>query len=195
VLLARASAQPLERFLRERLFAPLGMRDTGFSVPEEKVERLATCYETDPVTGGLKVFDESRGGLYSRSPAFPHELVSTVDDYLAFARMLLDQGRVGRHRLLSNASVELMTTDQLTPAQRAGGEMILEGRGWGLGLGVEVRRGGVAAVPGRYGWDGGYGTSWASDPKGGLVGILMTQRLFDSPSGPAVVRDFWAAIQ
>jgi CubicO group peptidase (beta-lactamase class C family) len=191
---ARTRDRPAARNVRERLFEPLGMKDTGFSVPEPKLDRLATCYRTDTTTGGLALFDEARGGAYSRPPRFPSELVSTADDYLAFGQMLLNHGRHGRERILSRPSVELMTTDQLTPAQRAGGEMILGAdRSWGLGLAVVVRRGDLASVPGRFGWDGGCGTSWASDPKEDLVGILMTQRLFDSPSPPAVYLDFWTS--
>ena len=111
VLLARASGRPLE------------MKDTGFSVPAAKLDRLATCYQTDATTSGLAVFDEARSGLWSRPPVFPHELVSTVDDYLAFGQMMLNQGKHGRERVLSRLSVEAMTTDQLTPEQKAGGSV------------------------------------------------------------------------
>jgi CubicO group peptidase (beta-lactamase class C family) len=195
VLLARASGQPLATFLRERLFEPLGMTDTAFSVPAAKLDRLATCYQTDAVTGGLAVYDDARSGLWSRPPVFPHELVSTVDDYLAFGRMMLNKGKHGRERLLSRLAVELMTTDQLTPEQKAGAEFILgANRGWGLGVSIVTRRDEVAAVPGRFGWDGGYGTSWASDPTEDLVAILMTQRLWDSPRAPGVYLDFWTSV-
>ena len=194
VLLARASGQPLETFLRQRIFEPLDMKDTGFSVSSAKLDRLATCYQTDAATGRLAVFDEARNGLWSRPPIFPSELVSTVDDYLAFGRMMLNQGKHGSERILSRPSVELMTTDQLTPEQKAGAEMILgDNRGWGFGAAMVIRRDSVAAVPARFGWDGGYGTSWASDPKEGMVAILMTQRLWDSPSPPAVCQDFWTS--
>src|SRR6202022_1829297 len=71
VLIARASDQPLETFLRERLFEPMGMKDTGFSVPPASLDRLATSYWTDPTSGRLAVYDEARGGQWSRPPAFP----------------------------------------------------------------------------------------------------------------------------
>ena len=86
------------------------MKDTGFSVPEAETDRLATCYQTDTATGGLAVFDEPRGGLWSRPPVFPHELASTVDDYLAFGQMMLNHGQHGRERILSRPSVETMAT-------------------------------------------------------------------------------------
>jgi CubicO group peptidase (beta-lactamase class C family) len=95
VLIARASGQPLEAFLRERIFAPLGMKDTGFSVPAAKIDRLATSYWNNFQTGALEVFDEARGGQWSRPPAFPSAgggLVSTIDDYLAFGQMMLNKG-------------------------------------------------------------------------------------------------------
>jgi CubicO group peptidase (beta-lactamase class C family) len=199
VLIARVSGQSLESFLRARIFEPLGMRDTGFSVPEEKLERLATCYQADPQTGGLAVFDEGRGGRFARAPAFESGgggLVSTVDDYLAFGQMLLEGGRAGGARILSRLSVELMTTDQITPEQKAASPFFpgfWEHRGWGFGLAIVTRRDDLAAVPGRFGWDGGYGTSCYVDPEEGMVGILMTQRLWESPSPPTVQRDFWTS--
>ena len=195
VLIARAAGQPLETFLRERLFEPLGMKDTGFHVPAEKIGRLATCYWTQPETGTVVPFDEPGGSLWGRPPALPSELVSTVDDYLAFGRMLLGKGRHGTERILSRLSVETMTADQLTPEQKRAPDFFLgEGRGWGFGVSVVTRRDDIWAVPGRYGWDGGYGTSWASDPAEDLVGILMTQRLWDSPSPPATYVDFWTTV-
>src|SRR5579864_8965476 len=184
VLLARASGQPLEAFLRERLFEPLGMKDTGFSVPEASLDRLATSYWTDPTSGQLTVFDEAKGGQWSRPPAFPSGaggLVSTIDDYLAFGQMMLSQGKHGNERLLSRLSIEIMTIDQLTPEQKAAPSLVsgfLDGNGWGFGVSVVTRRDDIAAVPGRYGWDGGLGTSWYSDPREVMVIVLMTQCAF-----------------
>jgi CubicO group peptidase (beta-lactamase class C family) len=195
VLIARASHQPLETFLHERLFEPLEMRDTGFSVPEVSLDRLATSYWTDPTSGKLSVYDEPRGGQWSRPPAFPSGaggLVSTIDDYLAFGQMMLPLGKHGNERILSRLSVELMTTDQLTPEQKAAPSLVsgfLDGHGWGFGVSVITRRDDIAAVPGRYGWDGGLGTSWYSDPREDMVIILMTQSAWASPSTPNVY--FW----
>jgi CubicO group peptidase (beta-lactamase class C family) len=121
VLIARASDKSLGAFLHERIFEPLGMRDTGFSVPAAKLDRLATCYWTAGGTTGLVVFDEARGGRFASPPVFESGsggLVSTVDDYLAFCRMLLNKGKHGSERILSRPSVELMTTDHITPEQK-----------------------------------------------------------------------------
>ncbi len=195
VLLARASGQPLETFLRQRLFEPLGMKDTGFSVPAASLDRLATSYWPDPTSGKLTVYDEAMGSQWSRPPAFPSGaggLVSTIDDYLAFGQMMLSQGKHGNERILSRLSVELMTTDQLTPEQKAASSLIsgfLDGLGWGFGVSVVTKRDDIAAVPGRYGWDGGLGTSWYSDPREDMVIILMTQCAWTSPSPPNVY--FW----
>ena len=200
VLIARATGRKLEAFFRERIFEPLGMKDTGFSVPEAKLDRLATCYQTDPETGRLVIFDEARGGRFVRPPVFESGgagLVSTVDDFLAFGRMMLNQGKHASERILSRLSVELMTTDHITPEQKAASNFFpgfWDNRGWGFGMSVITRRDDLAAVPGRYGWDGGYGTSWYSDPKEDMVAILMTQRLWDSPSAPAVHLDFWTSV-
>jgi len=198
VLIARAAGQPLETFFRERIFAPLGMNDTGFSVPAAKIDRLATGYGTDPETRALKVVDEAAGGQWSRPPAFPSGaggLVSTVDDYLAFGQMLLNQGKHGSERILSRPSVETMTTDQLTPEQRAATGIFLgENRGWGFGMSIITKRDDLSTVPGRFGWDGGLGTSGYSDPKEEMVAILMTQRAMDSPSAPAFYSDFWTSV-
>jgi CubicO group peptidase (beta-lactamase class C family) len=194
VLIARASGQPLPTFFRERIFEPLGMRDTAFSVPPESLHRLPVSYRANAKTGKLEVFDGVEDGQWSHPPVFPDGaagLVSTVDDYLAFGQMMLNYGQHGQTRILSRISVEAMTADQLTPEQQAGGAAFLEDRSWGLGMAVVTRRGDGSSVPGRFGWDGGMGTSWASDPKEGLVGILLTQRTWDSPNPPPVQRDFW----
>ena len=142
VLIARVSGKSLATFLRERIFEPLGMKDTGFYVPEAKLDRLPTCYGTDILTGKLVVLDEARGGTVARPPVFESGaggLVSTVDDMLAFGQMMLDNGAYGRERILSRPSVELMTMDHLTPEQKAASpffENFWDARGWGLGVGM-----------------------------------------------------------
>jgi CubicO group peptidase (beta-lactamase class C family) len=197
VLIARAAGQPLETFFRERFFEPLGMTDTAFSVPAAKLDRLATSYWVNLNTGALELHDPAEGGHWSRSPAFPSGaggLVSTVDDYLAFGQMLLNKGKHGSARILSRLSVETMSTDQLTPEQKAVSGLVpgyFDSHGWGFGVSVVTRRDDVAAVPGRFGWDGGLGTSWWSDPTEEMVAILMTQRAWTSASPPDVCRDFW----
>lgn len=183
VLIARVCGQPLETVLRERIFEPLGMKDTGFSVPADKLDRLADCYFPNPTTGILDLFDGGQESRWGRPPIFPSGadgLVSTIDDYLAFGQMMLNQGRHGSQRILSRPSVEAMTTDQLTPEQKAVSSLLpgfFDTHGWGFGVAVVTRRDDIASVPGRYGWDGSLGTSWFSDPKEDLVGIVLTQRV------------------
>jgi CubicO group peptidase (beta-lactamase class C family) len=195
IMLARVTGKSLGALLAEGIFAPLGMRDTGFHVPEAKLDRLASAYWTDFKTGARIVFDEARG-RFAKPPAFESGsggLVSTVDDYLAFGRMMLSHGRHGGTRILSRMAVELMTTDHITPEQKAASPFFADfwdNRGWGFGLSVFTRRDGVMGI-GSFGWDGGYGTSAYMDPKEDLVGILMTQRVWDSPKAPDVLTDFW----
>ncbi|HEX3786321.1 MAG TPA: serine hydrolase domain-containing protein [Pseudonocardiaceae bacterium] len=199
VLIARASGQPLETFLREQLFAPLGMADTGFSVPADQLHRLATSYAVDPGSAALTVFDEAEGGQWTTPPAFPSAaggLVSTADDYLAFGRMLLNNGRHDGERILSRTTVRAMTTDQLSPAVKAVSGFLpgyFDSRGWGLGVGVTTARTSPSAVPGQFGWDGGLGTSWFTDPAEELVAILMTQRS-GFPLLSPVYQDFWTSV-
>jgi CubicO group peptidase (beta-lactamase class C family) len=187
---------PFEDFLQQRIFAPLGMADTAFSVPADRQARLATCYESDPALGGLVLYEDGRGGHFARhavTPSGGSGLVATVDDYLAFGRMLLNFGRHGAERILARPTVQAMTTDQLTPAQKAASPFFpgfWDNHGWGFGVAMITRRDDVAAVPGRFGWDGGFGTSWSSDPQEDLIGILMIQRLYD-PTVAAINADFW----
>ena len=196
VLISRAVGQSLETFLRERLFEPLGMKDTGFHVPAEKLHRLASCYVANPETGALELYDDADDSQWSHPPTFESGgggLISTVDDYLTFCRMMLNKGKHGSERLLSRPSVALMTTDHLTPGQRAGAEMFFgDNSSWGFGVSVVTRREDLAATPGRFGWDGGYGTSGYSDPEEDMVGILMTQRLA-GPASPGIDLDFWTS--
>jgi CubicO group peptidase (beta-lactamase class C family) len=201
VLVARAAGKPLDAFLRERIFQPLGMNDTSFSVPESKLDRLATSYIArdpfHPDAGGFDLYDPVQGGQWSRAPAFPSGaagLVSTADDFLAFGRMMLGRGALGATRILSTASVDAMTTDQLTAEQKALSGFAppdyWDAHGWGLGLAIVTAPDDLTGTSGRYGWDGGLGTSWCSDPTRDLVGILMTQRAAFPPMA-GVYRDFW----
>lgn len=137
--------------------------------------------------------DESGSPGSSYFPSGGAGLVSTVEDYLAFATMLRAGGASGGRRILARPSVEAMTTDQLTAEQRATSGLDPSGAlGWGLGVGVRVRRTGPARSVGTYGWDGGLGTSWANDRAEDLVGVLMTNRAWTSPTPPAIGEDFWA---
>jgi CubicO group peptidase (beta-lactamase class C family) len=196
VLIERVSGKSLGTFLRERIFEPLGMKDTAFNVPASEFDRMPTSYAFHAAANKLEVYDPA-GAESSWAPPPPFEsgaggLVSTVDDYFAFARMMLDQGRFGREQILSRASVELMTSDQLTPQQREGAELFFGSHSsWGLGVSVSIRREQIYQTPGRFGWDGGTGTSAYVDPAEELIGILLTQRMMDSPEPPRVFTDFW----
>jgi CubicO group peptidase (beta-lactamase class C family) len=192
VLVARASGRPLPEFLAERLFEPLGMADTGFAVPAGSLGRFTSYYRPGP-GGGLELAD-APDGQWSRPPAFPSGaggLVGTVDDWHAFARMLLAEGVAGDRRLLSPASVRLMTADHLTASQREGGALFLEGQGWGFGGSVDVAPVDPWNVPGRYGWVGGTGTSAHIVPSTGAVAVLLTQLAATEPTPPTLMRDFW----
>ena len=118
-------------------------------------------------------------------------LVSTVDDWHAFARMLLAGGSADGRRLLSPASVRQMTTDQLTERQRDAGRLFLQGQGWGFGGSVDIAPTDPWNVPGRYGWVGGTGTAAYVTPSTGAVTILLTQVELAGPTSPDLMREFW----
>ena len=182
VLAARAAGQPFSEVLATRIFEPLGMRDTGFWTPQ--IDRLATAYQ--PTPDGLVVRDEP-DGKWSHRPEFDDAaagLVSTADDLLAFALMLLRGGAP----VLPADAVRAMTTDQLTAAQKAGGGLLpgfFDGRSWGFCQAVYDS--------GAFGWDGGLGTTWLVDPAKDLTVIVLTQRMFENPDPPKVHRDIQAA--
>jgi CubicO group peptidase (beta-lactamase class C family) len=202
VLIARAAGVPLGRFFQERIFEPLGMTDTDFSVPLAKRHRFANGYFAanpfNPDVGGV-VLNDPVDGQWSKPPAFPSGgagLVSTLDDYLAFARTLLAGGTAATGRVLSERSVQLMTSDQLTPEQKARSPVMppdyWSHHGWGSGLAVATGPR-ARGMPGGYGWDGGFGTYWCSDPKRHMVALLMTQRAAFPPMA-SVYREFWDAV-
>lgn len=178
VLAARVAGQPLGDLLAERIFEPLGMRSTGFWQPPERTRTLPGYYMTNFETGELELRDVSTPEEWSHPPVFPTGaggLVSTVDDFLAFGQMLLNEGTWKGKRLLRAESVHAMTQNHLTDAQIANGGPLLGGIGWGFGLGVVTQPDADWPTPGRYGWSGGYGTDWFNDPHSGLIGIVMTQ--------------------
>lgn len=183
VLAGRVSGMSFPDALRTRLSEPLGMRDSGFWTAE--TDRLATAYA--PAPDGPVVWDRP-DGQWSHVPAFPDGaagLLSTADDLLAFARMLLGGG----DGVIPAELVKKMTTDQLTADQRGASAAFLQGRGWGFCQAVVTE----GPFEGAFGWDGGLGTSWLVDPRRGLVVISLTQRVWPSPEPPAVHRDLQAA--
>jgi CubicO group peptidase (beta-lactamase class C family) len=199
VLLSRVSGQSLGAFLRERIFQPLGMEDTGFQVPAAELHRLPPCYGTDMVTGQLVLLEDAAGGYAAKPPVFESGaggLVSTADDLLAFGRMLLGTDSEKGERLLSRPTIELMAMDHLTAEQKAASpffEHFWDRRGWGLGMGIVTARGVTGEGPGAFGWDGAFGTSWFVDPREEMVGVLMVQRRPDRLAIPPVTLDFWTS--
>lgn len=195
VLIARVSGQSLGTFMRERIFDPLAMKDTGFHVPSDKIDRLPGFYFLNRRTNTLDVFDDVANSAWRHEPPFESGgggLVSTIDDYFAFSRMMLNQGRRGREQILSRATVALMTSDHLTPEQRVGAEVFFGTHSsWGFGMAVDIRRNEIFHTPGRFGWTGGFGTSAYTDPAERMIGILFTQRMMDSPEPPKIFTDFW----
>lgn len=207
VLVARVTGQSFETFLRERIFDPLGMKDTSFHVPADKIDRLPPLYAPNPQTGEFNVWDEAEGGRYSQPPAFQGGgggLCSTVDDYHAYFQMLLNQGMRGNERILSRPAVELMTTNRLTPEQQAARHAMATNNvhvsfgqgqhgGWGFGMAVRTYRGDYAPI-GQFGWDGGSGTSTYADPHNQLTGILLTQVGMSTPDSARLIHDFWTTV-
>jgi CubicO group peptidase (beta-lactamase class C family) len=184
VLVRRASGQDLDVFVRERILVPLGMRDSGFFVPSDKLGRFAGCAVfTDPQKGPTRMDQDGAASAYATPPVFPSGaagMVSTVDDYLAFARMLLAGGVHQGRRLLSAESVREMTRDQLTAEQKKASATtffpgFFDTQGWGYGVSVFTAPDAVSPTPGRYGWFGGFGTAWINDPGRQLAALVMTQ--------------------
>ncbi|UUZ84229.1 beta-lactamase family protein [Paenibacillus sp. P26] len=207
VLVSRVAGQSFETFLRERIFDPLGMKDTGFHVPAGKIDRSPPLYAPDPQTGEFIVWDEAKGGRHSQPPAFQGGgggLTSTVDDYQAYFRMLLNHGMHGTERILSRPAVQLMTTNRLTPEQQAARNAMASNNvhvsfgqgqhgGWGFGMAVRTYRGDYAFI-GQFGWDGGSGTSTYADPDKQLIGILLTQVGMSTADSARVIHDFWTTV-
>jgi len=200
VLIARATGMSFGEALRERICEPLGMKDTGFSVSAQSVSRLATVYLAEEFHGEIAV-EDGPGGYWSRPPVFEDcggGLVSTISDYLAFASALLAGGAHQGERVLSQPSVTLMTSDHLTPAQKAVSGFspgYFDNFGWGFGMSVRTRRTHLGPSAGSYGWNGGYGVIWYNDPAEDMTAILMNQGGAGRPDSPIFLDFFTAAYQ
>ncbi|MFN3955763.1 MAG: serine hydrolase domain-containing protein [Pararhodobacter sp.] len=191
VLVARASGMSLGEFQRRRIFAPLGMADTGFSGP---ADRLATQYSPNAETGALELWNSASGESFVQPPAFEAGgggQVSTVDDFLAFGRFLLAGGMAGNQRLLSAELVAEMLRDQITPAQKAASPWFppdfWDTHGWGLGVALRTA---PQSARGRFGWWGGFGTAFWCDPATDTVAALFTQRMMTTPDDAAFAETF-----
>lgn len=148
VLIARAADQPLEQFLHERIFEPLGMKDTGFSVPADKLDRLPTSYMTHPDSERpwFMMNPLTAAGAASLPSSGGGGLVSTVDDYLAFCQMMLNKGQYGRERILSRPSIELMTIDHLTAEMKANNRIFSGTTAAGGSVWLSVSRGVICPI-------------------------------------------------
>ncbi|WP_036483785.1 serine hydrolase domain-containing protein [Nitratireductor basaltis] len=201
ILIERAEGRSLGEVMRERIFEPLGMVDTGFWVPREKLDRLPPQYGPDFAagTGETVKYGPERGINFAAPPPLESGaggLVTTIDDYLAFQRLMLNGGVHEGKRLISEASLAEMTRDQLQPQHRndphAAFFMEDGGASWGLGVSVTLDRVHPWMTPGRYGWNGGYGTTAYVDPEKRLIGAFFSQQIMSSPSAPEAHRDFWS---
>jgi CubicO group peptidase (beta-lactamase class C family) len=196
-LIERAAGKPLGVVFAERIFDPLGMKDTGFVVPADKWHRLPVTYQKNQQTGKLEVWDPSgEASFFAKPHGFPGAhggLVSTVDDYAAFAQMMLNRGRVGKTQVLSRESVEAMTTDHI-PQEVKARSLFVPGfwdlRGWGYALSI-IRRV-EAGEPRGFGWDGGYGTVAYWDTATGTIVLLFSQRLVEGPTYSKIFGSFFS---
>jgi CubicO group peptidase (beta-lactamase class C family) len=173
---------PFQTFLQERIFDPLGMTDTGFWLPEEKENRLATIYQwKDPETG-LQALTEIKPP--KEMPSFVSGgggLWSTIQDYARFAQMLVNRGSLGNQQLLSPTTMELFTINQCPEEALPYGffENDLDQAGYGYSLGtkvlMDVGESGKAGSVGEFGWGGKFKTFFWIDPVKELYGLLMVQ--------------------
>ncbi len=170
------SGQSLGAFMEQRLFGPLGMVDTGFVVPQDKVARLARPLPRDPDTGAAQSVPDRAQAL--RFECGGGGLASTALDYLRFAQMLLGGGVLGETRILGRKTVEAMRTDRLTPDienRIAALDPNSEGYGFGLTVAVRERASTLMGGPGEFYWNGAYGTLWWADPAEDLAVVFMAQ--------------------
>jgi CubicO group peptidase (beta-lactamase class C family) len=170
-----ASGQTYDQFLRTRIFEPLGMKDTFFFPPDDRLPRMATLYQRTP--SGLQK-NPNQSGMSSRSYfSGGAGLMSTAEDYLQFASMLLNGGALNGKRLLSPRTVELMASNHV--GDMFNGNLGRPARGMGYGLLVAVIQDSVAAdlrvSNGSFGWDGAYGTQCWIDPKEKMATLIMMQ--------------------
>ncbi len=175
--------EPLDAFLEQRIFQPLGMKDTGFHVPREKIGRFAAMYGLSD-TGNLTLIDAPATSQFVKSATFfsgGGGLVSTVSDYMRFAQMLLNGGELNDTRLLSRKTVEMMTMNQLgnelIPIGRGSYGQSLKGYGFGLGFRVrtDIPQSELLGSMGEFGWAGAAETFFLVDPEEDLIGLVMAQ--------------------
>lgn len=195
ILLTRVTGRDLPGLMAERLLDPLGMADTGFSVPAHEHHRFASLYdgETTGRPDGPALLDPPTGQWAALPPLASGAggLVTTLDDWHTLCRLPLGEGEVDGLRLLPAATVRAAMTDQLTPDQRGPAEVFLDGQGWGYGGGVDIELHDPWNVLGRYGWVGGTGTSSYVIPSTGTIAIALSQLTLGGPSDPDHLVDVW----
>ena len=182
-VVSRAAGEPFEEFLHRRLIDPLGMKDTAYSVPAEKADRLATSYR--PGLKEMKVLEAAAESKYLKDPAFKgggSGLVSTITDYARFLQMIANGGEFQGKRYLRESTVDLMRTNQLPLSipQIAFGKEQRFGTGFGLGFCVRFDhddRWDKDAAIGEYGWGGAASTHYWISPKHELVVVTMEQTM------------------
>ncbi|WP_242139232.1 serine hydrolase domain-containing protein [Sphingomonas sp. TREG-RG-20F-R18-01] len=182
----RVSGMPLEQFFRDRIFAPLGMDDTFFHVPEDKIDRLTDCYTFVPGKGRI-LYDRGAASAWSRAPKLVSGgggLVSTALDYHRFCCMLLGGGELDGERILARKTIDLMTLNHLpggSDLSRMSRSLFSEaanaGTGFGLGFAVniDVARSMIPGSVGEYYWGGMFSTAFFIDPVEQLHMVFMTQ--------------------
>jgi CubicO group peptidase (beta-lactamase class C family) len=184
-----ASGQTFDRYLRERLFDPLGMKDTGFSLTTAIQPKLVTLYRRGP--NGLERVPDQSGLSSDTYFSGAGGLVSTAEDYAQFGAMLVNGGELNGRRYLGPRTIELMASNHT--GDMGGGQMGMSPRGIGFGLGVQVVDDPVAAdrrvSKGAWGWAGAFGTNVHIEPATGMVTIVLMQT-----STPALQRDFENAV-
>ena len=176
-----ASGQNLDTFFINRIFEPLGMDDTAFHVPAEKMHRFATNYGPNP-QGGLQPIDEPQTTRYAKMPTFfsgGGGLVSTASDYMRLCLMLFNKGKLGDTRLLKRKTVTMMTRNQLPDEAYPIGAGGRAGVGFGLGFSVRVERsdGAPASRVGEYGWGGMASTHFWISPRDEIAVVVLTQHV------------------
>ncbi len=163
-------------FLEERIFKPLGMIDTGFHVPQEKIDRFAAVY--GPAEGGgIKVIDAPETSRFSKPASFfsgGGGLVSTTSDYVRFAQMLLNKGELDGNRLLGRKTVEFMTINHV-PEGFHPFESKAAGFGLGFAIQMDVAQSGILSSKGSFGWGGAADTGFWVDPEEAIIGLIMPQ--------------------
>lgn len=191
VLVERISGRPFQDFLAERIFAPLGMSETGFSVRPDQADRFTACYAPTP-QGGLTLQDDPATSAYHRTPNFHSGgggLVSTADDYMQFCRMLVNRGELGGHRLVAPATLRLMASNHLPGGQDLTmlsrslfSEATNAGVGFGLGFAVtfDPVRAMLTSSPGEYYWGGAASTAFWIDPVKDIAVVFLTQLMGSS---------------